>query len=584
VSSSIYIVSAARSGGQLLAEQLGKDANWGQVDYSFDNCLRVGELASQNPDAKFIFVARAPGDAISSTIQAWLAGGWVTHPQLEGWWGEPWSFALLPHWSDLIGSPIAEIATEQFLYTSEQAIAALKGLDGKRWAAVHFEALIAEPEVTIATLADKFGVTLSVDPEHPLPPSAGVIATSGPQFVKRNMSEISAALANKRSRLEKINEFREGLGPIPEKISADSEQRPSRPEPQPSKGTPFSSSYSTSVVELLTKAKSSLLVSTYKSGHLITVRSDGETINTAFRSMRRPMGVAVAGTRLAVGTEDTIATYANQRGLANRLGLSGADAVFAPRNEQLTGDIAIHDMAYGTTAEDRALYFVNTRFSCLCTQDFDYSWVPVWRPKWITEYSGEDRCHLNGLAMVDGKPRYVTALSQSNEPNGWRQHKGTSGVLIDITDDRVVASGLSMPHSPRWHDGQLWVLESGKGSLARVDVETGGVTTVAVLPGFTRGLSFIGRYALVGLSQVRESVFKALPVTSQKAERNCGVWIVDTQSGEIMGMLKFDGAVQEIFEVAVIQGSAWPEIIDREEGLQNSYVLPGEVAENFKGS
>lgn len=181
------------------------------------------------------------------------------------------------------------------------------------------------------------------------------------------------------------------------------------------------------------------------------------------------------------------------------------------------------------------------------------------------------------MAMVDGRPRYLSALSRTDTANGWREHKGTSGVIIDITNDEVIAEGLSMPHSPRWHDGRLWVLESGKGTLGTVDLSTGKTTTVATLPGFTRGLSFIGRYALIGLSQVRESVFKDLPVTKTAAERNAGVWVVDTQAGAIVGLLKFDGVVQEIFDVQVLPGVTWPLLIDSGELTQNAFVLPPEA-------
>jgi uncharacterized protein (TIGR03032 family) len=170
----------------------------------------------------------------------------------------------------------------------------------------------------------------------------------------------------------------------------------------------------------------------------------------------------------------------------------------------------------------------------------------------------EDRCHLNGLAMVDGVPKYVTALARTDTAHGWREHKGTSGVIVDVTNDEVVSDGMAMPHSPRWHDGQLWVLESGRGALMRVDVSTGQRTEVARVPGFARGLAFIGRYALIGLSQVRESVFAGLPVTESASERNCGAWIVDIETGHIVGQLKFDGVVQEIFDVKVLHGFTDP--------------------------
>ena len=150
---------------------------------------------------------------------------------------------------------------------------------------------------------------------------------------------------------------------------------------------------------------------------------------------------------------------------------------------------------------------------------------------------------------------------------------------VIIIEFEVIAHGLAMPPSPRWYDGKLWILESGKGSLATVSVETGEVTTIATLPGFTRGLNFIGPYALVGLSQVRESVFKNLPITSQKEERNCGVWIVDIRNGEIVGELKFSGMVKEIFDVKVLHNTKWPTILDEPGLVQSHFVLSSNHAQ-----
>ena len=147
--------------------------------------------------------------------------------------------------------------------------------------------------------------------------------------------------------------------------------------------------------------------------------------------------------------------------------------------------------------------------------------------------------------------------------------------MIDVAANEIVAGGLSMPHSPRWHDGRLWVLESGRGRLGVVDLASGRVDTVAELPGFTRGLTFVGRYALVGLSQVRESVFDGLPLTQRGEPRRCGVWIIDTSTGQTVGFLQFEGAVREVFDVQVL-GALMPEILELDDALLNgSFIVPG---------
>lgn len=189
-----------------------------------------------------------------------------------------------------------------------------------------------------------------------------------------------------------------------------------------------------------------------------------------------------------------------------------------------------------------------------------------------------DRCHLNGLAVRDGKPRYVTALGDSNEAGGWRRNKAAGGILMDIETNEFLLRGLSMPHSPRWHENKLWFLESGCGTLNYLDPNTGKNKVIAKLPGFTRGLDFIGNYAVIGLSQVRETaVFAGLPLTQTQPVRHSGVWIVDIRDGEIKAFLKFEDGVQEIFAVSVLPWK-FPDVINDDMSLIGStYVLPDDV-------
>jgi uncharacterized protein (TIGR03032 family) len=252
------------------------------------------------------------------------------------------------------------------------------------------------------------------------------------------------------------------------------------------------------------------------------------------------------------------------------------DAVYVPRQKHITGDIDIHEMAFDG---DNRLWFVNTRFSCLCVRDFDHSFVPMWRPPFVSAYAPEDRCHLNGLAMRDGKPRYVTMLGQTDSKGGWRENKRNGGLLMDISDNRIIATGLSMPHSPRWYRDTLWVLESGEGSLAKVDMASGKLEHVCKLPGFTRGLDFVGHYAFIGLSQVRESaIFSGLPLTERDEPRQCGVWVVDIRNGETVAFLRFEGSVQEIFSVQALPGIRFPEVLEDDHNLVSTcYALPDEA-------
>ena len=337
---------------------------------------------------------------------------------------------------------------------------------------------------------------------------------------------------------------------------------------------PLRSIHTETFPELLQSLGVSLLVSTYQAGKLVMLRADSGSLNTHFRGFNVPMGIALDGDRLAIGTGLEIWEFHNVPAVASRLEPAGKhDACFLPRGSHTTGNIQIHEMAWGT----EGLWFVNTRFSCLCTRDLNYTFVPRWRPPFITALAPEDRCHLNGMALVQGHPRFVTALGVSDEPRGWRPHKRDGGVVMDVPSGEIITRGLSMPHSPRLYNGQLWVLNSGAGGLGIIDPQTGQYQNVATLPGFTRGLDFVGRYAFIGLSQVRESaVFSGIAIAERPvAERSCGVWVVDIVTGETVAFVKFEDQLQEIFAVQVLPGRRFPDLINDDAALiGDSFVLP----------
>lgn len=331
--------------------------------------------------------------------------------------------------------------------------------------------------------------------------------------------------------------------------------------------------HTTNFPDLLRQLGGCLLVSTYQAGKLVILRPDGASINTHFRTFNRPMGMAADGERLALGTHIEVVEFRNMPAVARRLqDPPRHDAVFLARRGHITGAIDIHEMAWDRNGE---LWFVNTLFSCLCTLDGRSSFVPRWRPPFVTSYAPEDRCHLNGLGLRNGRPRYLTALGETNDPQGWRGNKRDGGLLLDMASDQVIARGLSMPHSPRWYDGRLWVLESGRGALVTIDPKTGQKTDVARVPGFARGLDFIGPVAFIGLSQLRESnAFTDIEITEANADRQSGVWAVHIGTGNTIGLLKFTGGVQEIFAVQALAGTLFPEIIHEGEFLRTSYALP----------
>jgi uncharacterized protein (TIGR03032 family) len=333
---------------------------------------------------------------------------------------------------------------------------------------------------------------------------------------------------------------------------------------------------------ILQKLGISVLVTTYQAGKLVMLRPDGERLNTHFRSFGKPMGLAVDGDRMAIGTSVEIWEYHNAPAVARRLEPAGRhDACFLPRSSVCTGDIQIHEMAWANSrGNDPELWFVNTRFSCLCTRSQTHSFVPRWRPPFISQLAPEDRCHLNGLCLAEGRPAFVTALGTTDTPGGWRANKKSGGVLMEVDSGEVITRGLSMPHSPRWYDGRLWVLESGSGGFGYVDPATGKYEAVTVLPGFTRGLDFCGPLAFIGLSQVRESaVFSGISIAERPlAERCCGVWVVNIYTGQTIAFVKFEDAVQEVFAVQALRGVRQPDVInDQPRLIADSFVVPDET-------
>lgn len=335
----------------------------------------------------------------------------------------------------------------------------------------------------------------------------------------------------------------------------------------------FHYTQSDSFVALLTQLSASLVVSTYQANKLLVVRALDQGLSTLVRSFDRPMGLAVDARRMALGTRTSVWHLRNAPDIAPQVEPAGLhDACYLPRSSHVTGDIGVHEIAFA----DDELWLVSTRFSCLCTLTPDYSFVPRWRPPFITALAAEDRCHLNGLAVVDGQPGYVTALGTTDERDGWRQAKASGGCLMDVVSGEFITRGLSMPHSPRWYNEHLWVLESGTGSLKLVDRDTGQQEIVAHLPGFARGLAFHGPFAFIGLSKIRPtSAMDGVPLAERREELKSGVAVVDLRSGDTIAMLEFHTAVDEVFDVQLLLGPRIPEVLGfQKETLHHTFVVP----------
>ena len=573
------------------------------------NALRIPFLNAVFPDALFVYLYREARDNISSIIDAWKSERFVTYPNLPDWEGPPWSLLLIPEWRALRRKSLAEIAAAQWVAANQAIVDDLGKLPAERWCTINYDEFLASPQDQILRLCKFAGLSWDRNLGQNLPPSRHTLTPPDPKKWERNAPALGTVLPSVEpiaARTRKLVEVHAppALGPgdtalisNPAPSTREVQQRqesgmnppaaPAAPNQgtnpqQPPQQLDLKSVHTTNLPALFDQLGISLLVSTYQAGKLIACRVQDGALNTHFSNFNSPMGLAGDNARLAVGTLNQVWEFRNQPDVGKKLQPPNkVDACFLPRRSHFTGDIRIHEIAY---AKDE-LWIVNTRFSCLCTLDSQHSFVPRWRPPFVTGYSPEDRCHLNGLAVVDGVPRYITALGETDDAEGWRQNKKNGGIMMDVSTNEIIARGLSMPHSPRWYANRLWVLESGNGRVCVVDPKTGKVEPIVELPGFTRGIDFCGKVAFVGLSQVRETaVFSGIPITEKPtSERNCGVWAIDITSGQILGFIRFEGSVQEIFAVQVLNGIRFPDVINDDETiLGNSFVLPDEALKDVR--
>jgi len=361
----------------------------------------------------------------------------------------------------------------------------------------------------------------------------------------------------------------------------------------------FSSSYTDNFPGILSGLNISLAVTSYQSSCLFLVRSNGESIDTNFTAFRRPMGICADNNRLTLGTFTEVMDFRRSDALLDQIKagemdseadlskkvlekgkeamekfvhrrneeltkLKEADALYLPRISLTTGMINIHDIAWG----HEGLWVVNSTFSCLATLNPGHSFIARWKPYFITELAPEDRCHLNGMALKDGRPAYVTTFTQLNERDSWGEKGKMNGTLMDVEQNKVLLDGLLMPHSPRYYRGKVYLCDSGTGRVLKYSPDTGKVDEIIQLQGFPRGMNFFGPLLFVGLSKIRASENRhPLPVDEKYDETYSGVWVVNLETGDEVAHVRFEGDVEQIYDIAVIPDANYPALLSEHNPL-----------------
>jgi uncharacterized protein (TIGR03032 family) len=318
------------------------------------------------------------------------------------------------------------------------------------------------------------------------------------------------------------------------------------------------------------------MFTTYESGCVVIISAKENKLVQLTRGFKKPMGIAINKDKLALATLNELLVFSNNNDLALTYPNKPEtyDYLYMPRASYYTGNLDLHDIDFGS---DNEIYAVNTRFSCISKIDADFSFKPVWKPSFISRILPEDRCHLNGMALLDGKPKYVTALSQTDVAGGWRDNITSSGVLIDIVKNKVILEGLGMPHSPRIINNQLYLLQSAKGEVIKVNTIKKTYEVVARIPGILRGMTEYGNYVFIGVSKPRKTskTFEKLPEEFKK--QSAGIVVFYKPTWGYVGEIKYSTTINEIFDVQVLPNLLRPNIINRE----STFVKDSIVAKNL---
>lgn len=325
---------------------------------------------------------------------------------------------------------------------------------------------------------------------------------------------------------------------------------------------PFSARYSPQVPELLNKLNCSIALTTYQAGKVVIIspHNDNERLITLPRTFRKPMGMAVKDDKMIITTKDEVIVLQNSKELAafypNKQ--NTYDSLWLPRVTYYTGLVDMHDIGFG----DDGIYGVNTSFSCICKIDGTYNFTPVWKPPFISKMMPGDQCHLNGMVIENGKPKYVTGLGTTSAPGGWRERIINGGMLMDVQTNELLFDDLAMPHSPKMYNGDLYLLTSASGEFLKIDTAAKTKEVIKQFDGFCRGLSFYGDFAFIGFSKLRKNSSTFAKLSFSDKANFSGIKIIHMPTKAEVGEIIYQTSVDEIYEVLVLENQVRPNILN----------------------
>lgn len=330
--------------------------------------------------------------------------------------------------------------------------------------------------------------------------------------------------------------------------------------------------YSDSLPRFLYDKKISIVFSTYQAGKIFFLSSvNGSNLQMYAKNFPRPMGIALEEGKMAIANKSRVDIFSRSGSLAHAFPPRPKhfDTLFVPQTTYYTGMADIHELNWG----NEGLWAVNTAFSCLCKMDDRYSFKPQWKPEFITELAPEDRCHLNGLAMKDGKPFCVSVFDKTNTKEGWRNGKADTGMLINVETNEIIVDSLSMPHSPFYNDGKIYFLQSAIGGVFVYDLERKKLSQISKLTCFARGLDLFEDYLIVGGSKLRDTSSLFSGIAETIPDGLAGVYVINKYTGEQEARITFTENITEIFSVHIIKDTLRPAILTQNDEEAATFIM-----------